>query len=166
VIICNHCAHENHEGAIICNKCGHVMEAFAQTIVHTRNVQPATFSEQRDNPGIAVLSEGQSVCLQVQYAPDAIILPRANHSLILGRATDDITGETTIDLSPYQAYKLGVSRKHANIIRLQGSVVITDLGSANGTYVNGKRLEPNQRYVLRDGDEVCLGQLIAHVYFA
>ena len=166
MIICNHCAHENHEGSIICNKCGQVMEAFAQTIVHTRSVQPAGFSAERDSSGTAQLGEGQSVCLQIQSAPDAIILPRANHSLLLGRATGGVTGEPTIDLSPYQAYKLGVSRKHANIVRFQGSVLITDLGSANGTFVNGKRLEPNQRYTLHDGDEVCLGQLVAHVYFA
>lgn len=162
MLICNRCAHANREGSILCDKCGQVMEAFAQTIVHTRQVQPSSFSGNRDNLGMAHLGENQAVCFHVQSAQDAIVLPRAKHTLVLGRAA---SAETDIDLSSYQAYKLGVSRKHANIIRFQESVIITDLGSANGTFVNGQRLQPHQRHVLHDGDEVCLGQLVARVHF-
>jgi pSer/pThr/pTyr-binding forkhead associated (FHA) protein len=34
-----------------------------------------------------------------------------------------------------------------------------DLGSANGTYINGKRLEPNVEQVLNHGDIIALGKL-------
>lgn len=163
--ICNHCGHENHEGSILCEKCGHVMEEFAQTIVHTRQVHPSSFSENRENPGVARLRENQSVCFHVQSAQEAIVLPPTKHTLVLGRANANTSTGPDIDLSPYQAYKLGVSRQHAHIIHFQESVLITDLGSANGTYVNGQRLQPHERYVLHDGDEVCLGQLVARVYF-
>ena len=93
------------------------------------------------------------------------MLPPAKHTLVLGRANADAAADLDIDLSPYQAYRLGVSRKHAHMVRFQESLLITDLGSANGTFVNGQRLEPHQRRILHDGDEVCLGQLVARVYF-
>jgi len=39
------------------------------------------------------------------------------------------------------------------------------VGSSNGTFLNGQRLVPNQPRVLRDGDEVRFGKLVAHIYF-
>jgi pSer/pThr/pTyr-binding forkhead associated (FHA) protein len=47
-----------------------------------------------------------------------------------------------------------VSRRHARIDLRQGVFVISDLGSANGTLVNGQRI---QRQALRDGDEIRIG---------
>jgi pSer/pThr/pTyr-binding forkhead associated (FHA) protein len=35
---------------------------------------------------------------------------------------------------------------------------LTDVGSTNGTTVNGAKLDPNTRQLLLDGDEVMLGQ--------
>ena len=49
-----------------------------------------------------------------------------------------------------------VSRHHAEIVMQGGRWLITDLGSANGTYVNGKRLTGPQ--VLSHGDLVRVGQ--------
>lgn len=46
------------------------------------------------------------------------------------------------------------SRHHARIDSQQGVYVISDLGSANGTFVNGQRI---QRQALRDGDEIRIG---------
>ncbi len=52
-----------------------------------------------------------------------------------------------------------VSRRHARIIRNNGSYMIEDLGSTNGTYVNrGRRLLPGSPQVLSDGDEVIVGK--------
>jgi DNA-binding SARP family transcriptional activator len=48
----------------------------------------------------------------------------------------------------------GVSRVHAEIRRIGSSFVIVDLGSANGTVVNGRR---TVQQVLEDGDVVRLG---------
>ncbi len=47
-----------------------------------------------------------------------------------------------------------VSRVHAQIERDADRCVLTDLNSRNGTFVGGKRLEPNQRIVLNNGDRV------------
>ena len=48
-----------------------------------------------------------------------------------------------------------VSGRHANIeLFPSGNVFVTDLGSSNGTLVNGKKLEANQRTRVSHGDEV------------
>ncbi len=52
-----------------------------------------------------------------------------------------------------------VSRRHARIVRNNGSYFIEDLGSTNGTYVNrGRRLLPGNPQALSDGDEVIVGK--------
>jgi FhaA, N-terminal domain/FHA domain len=48
-----------------------------------------------------------------------------------------------------------VSREHAEIRPRGGSWVITDLGSTNGSQLNGRRLDASE--VLRSGDEIELG---------
>jgi two-component system cell cycle response regulator len=48
----------------------------------------------------------------------------------------------------------GVSRRHARIVHADGGVLVEDLNSANGTLVNGQRIE---RVVLQDGDKIQVG---------
>jgi diguanylate cyclase (GGDEF)-like protein len=51
-----------------------------------------------------------------------------------------------------------VSRHHATIVAEPDGVArLTDLGSTNGTFVNGRRLDPLAPHRLRDGDRVRLG---------
>jgi diguanylate cyclase (GGDEF)-like protein len=50
-----------------------------------------------------------------------------------------------------------VSRNHAQILNSGGSVVLRDLGSTNGTYVNDQRIE---QHALRDGDFITIGRTI------
>lgn len=55
-----------------------------------------------------------------------------------------------------------VSRKHARLIFQAGNYVIEDLGSTNGTYVNGQRL--TGPHVLQPGDYVMLGDAVGVTY--
>jgi diguanylate cyclase (GGDEF)-like protein len=48
----------------------------------------------------------------------------------------------------------GLSREHARLVKDGSEVVIEDLGSTNGTYCNGERV---QRRVLAEGDKILLG---------
>src|SRR3954466_5374555 len=48
-----------------------------------------------------------------------------------------------------------VSRKHCELFEKKGLLLVKDLGSSNGTLVNGKRIE-GQR-VLEPGDELTIG---------
>ncbi len=50
-----------------------------------------------------------------------------------------------------------VSRNHAKIINTGKSIILRDLGSTNGTYVNDQLID---EYVLRDGDLVKIGRTI------
>jgi pSer/pThr/pTyr-binding forkhead associated (FHA) protein len=58
-----------------------------------------------------------------------------------------------------------VSRVHAAIERSEDTLTLIDMRSSNGTLLNGQKLVPDQPRVLRDGDEVRLGKLVAHIYF-
>jgi hypothetical protein len=51
-----------------------------------------------------------------------------------------------------------VSRRHAKVNFSDGTWRIEDLGSTNGTWVNGRRLEPGRPCPLRIGDSVALSQ--------
>ncbi len=53
-----------------------------------------------------------------------------------------------------------VSRKHAMIIRNEkdGEFVINDMGSKNGTFINGKRLPKNKRITLNLNDNITIGK--------
>ncbi len=52
-----------------------------------------------------------------------------------------------------------VSRYHATISLRDGEVFLQDLGSINGTYVNGQRLPPDEPYNLQSGEEIQIGEL-------
>ncbi len=64
----------------------------------------------------------------------------------IGRAVDN---EVQID-------NLAFSRYHASIEDVKGMYVLKDFGSANGTYVNGQKVEG--RYGLNDGDRIQIGK--------
>src|SRR4051812_27649572 len=50
-----------------------------------------------------------------------------------------------------------VSRRHCELYEKKGMLLVKDLGSSNGTYVNGKRIQ-DQR-VLEPGDEIAIGHI-------
>ena len=50
-----------------------------------------------------------------------------------------------------------VSRRHFQVRFDTDVFYLSDLGSTNGTYLNGVKLAPNEEHVLRDGDRVGLG---------
>jgi pSer/pThr/pTyr-binding forkhead associated (FHA) protein len=88
------------------------------------------------------------------------VLPLAERSeFTLGRISEGQPIMPDIDLSPYQAYARGVSRLHAVLKREASHVFLMDLGSSNGTFVNGKRLNPNVDHAIVNGDVIALGKL-------
>jgi DNA-binding winged helix-turn-helix (wHTH) protein len=56
----------------------------------------------------------------------------------------------------------GVSRRHARIDVRDGRATLVDLGSKNGTFVDGARLEGPR--ALRDGDTIRLGRRVSLVF--
>src|SRR5262245_11663901 len=73
------------------------------------------------------------------------IYPITSRETLIGRK-----GDADIVLS-----NPNVSRHHAKIIVSDEGVVLTDLGSTHGTFVNGNKIE---RQLLSDGDQLELGK--------
>lgn len=83
----------------------------------------------------------------------------------LGQQTLDQT-EWTIgraDTSDLVLSGEGVSRAHAKIQFLDGAYYLTDEQSTNGTFVNGKKLPPNQRHQLQPEDTLQMGKTTLYV---
>jgi CheY-like chemotaxis protein len=91
---------------------------------------------------------------------------RVADEMVLGRADSENGIAPEINLAPYGAHVLGVSRRHAMLSAQGRKLVVRDLASANGTRLNGFVLRHYQDYRLRHGDELTLGQLHLQVMFA
>ncbi len=55
-----------------------------------------------------------------------------------------------------------ISRRHARLVYQQGNYLLEDLGSSNGTFLNGQRLQAPQ--VLANGAEIQLGTEVRLVF--
>lgn len=82
---------------------------------------------------------------------------------IIGRSNPQSSTLPDLDLSPFGASVNGISRRHAVLIPDSGGVFLVDLGSTNGTWVNGKFLKPGHKYMLEPNDEIEFGLLKAQV---
>ncbi len=103
----------------------------------------------------------------MMMSPLPIILdPKPGRDIVLGRH-DPKTGEpVTVDLTPYGAFPLGVSRQHAVItLTEEGRLALQDLKSDNGTFINGKRLRSGDVHYLRSGDAVWLSKMKLRIFF-
>ena len=76
-----------------------------------------------------------------------IITLAVNQSVIMGRGSE----------TNFRIPDPSISRKHCQIANTQQGLLIADLGSSNGTYVNGQRLATGWA-PLRPNDQVILGQ--------
>ncbi|QDV35193.1 FHA domain-containing protein [Tautonia plasticadhaerens] len=85
----------------------------------------------------------------VQGKPEGKVIPLATTRFRVGR------GEGC-HLRPNNEQ---VSRNHSEVEVLEDSVVVRDLGSRNGTFVNNQRLEPNTDHVLKNKDLIQIGPL-------
>jgi FHA domain-containing protein len=96
-----------------------------------------------------------------------VLLPlHITNRVIIGRLDLNSNEKADIDLMPYGGREAGVSRLHAALYRNRNTVSLVDLKSSNGTYLNGVKLIPHQPRLLREDDEVRLGNMQFRVYFA
>jgi pSer/pThr/pTyr-binding forkhead associated (FHA) protein/subtilisin family serine protease len=108
----------------------------------------------------AVLSPGDRLRLgDVELTYQAAGVAQARAWLEIGTGRYPLSSErTSIGRSRDNDIHLAderASRRHALIDLQQGVFVIFDLGSVNGTFVNGQRV---QQQTLSDGDEICIGE--------
>lgn len=82
----------------------------------------------------------------------------ADNEITIGRVDPHRGIRPDIDLSKFDPASR-ISRRHARITSRGGQFYIEDLGSANGTIVNGRtRLKPQEPYPLVNGDVLKIGE--------
>jgi DNA-binding winged helix-turn-helix (wHTH) protein len=85
-------------------------------------------------------------------------VPASLRLLLEGREVDLLEGENILGREPGVAVwidETAVSRHHARIVVLDGRATLEDLGSKNGTYLRGRRVD--KATALSDGDEIRIG---------
>lgn len=102
--------------------------------------------------------------LQLISTRQQIVIPLQDKA-ILGRSSEvEKEGTFYIDLSPFLAYQLGVSRRHAMLVTENSQILVFDLSSSNGSFLNGKKLSHTDGHVIQDGDELVLGSLKMRIF--
>jgi pSer/pThr/pTyr-binding forkhead associated (FHA) protein len=159
MIICPNCHHEALDGEIFCSNCG--AQLVGQERQRTQAIHESDFPDELKKPNVIPASQSKIGSVLALYILDAgQILPLADRSEItLGRVSEGQTILPDIDLSFYKAYEKGVSRMHISIKKVDQNYTVTDLGSVNGTQLNGKKILSGQSFQLENGDILSLGKL-------
>jgi pSer/pThr/pTyr-binding forkhead associated (FHA) protein len=174
MILCPNCHHQELPGALFCSECGaQLVAADAMTTQNFSQTHPETYTSTfgdiaADIPQVETdQKEDQEAFVSLRFVDtDKIIHLSGRPEYSLGRTAEGQPILPDIDLSEYEAYSQGVSRLHASVkINLQ-RISIMDLGSSNGTRVNGQKIVPHVDYPIKHGDVIALGklrfQLIVH----
>lgn len=72
------------------------------------------------------------------------------------KSNEYIIGKNPEKVNGVISFNKAISRVHCKISYQNEKYYITDLGSANGTFVNKKRLDSNQPYQIKNGDSIKL----------
>lgn len=166
-IFCEDCGYDFVTGIVPANR----MPAAAATAATATTSPPASTS-----PGANVINKAGSWMIVVatdraQFdrvgdasvvfpvgVPDRVVELTANRALI-GRKSTSRNIHPEVDLSPTPE-DVAVSRQHAEIVcAADGTFAVTDLGSSNGTFLNGSAvaMSPNTPMPLANGDSVSVG---------
>src|SRR5688572_16413453 len=88
--------------------------------------------------GTANLGSNAKITLHVGSSTAEPIRVCLTRPLVLGRFVG-IDPDIHINLETYAAAEKGVSRQHASLTPIAKTVMLTDLNSVNGTFLNGHR---------------------------
>jgi hypothetical protein len=162
-IQCPNCERKNRAKDVFCYSCGRLLEEF--TIRDTRTFKNATTELYSDE----YFGEDSLLILKTPNGKNRFeIRPQLRYNeIVIGRSSDEQTVHPDIDLSEANGAELGVSRLHLSLAydKQLELIQLNDLGSANGTTVNGQKVHPSERRILRHGDELSLGKLVLQVRY-
>ena len=160
MILCQNCLHEEMLGAMFCSECGvqliYVAGISTSAVRLTTSKLWAKQASMQSHPE-PVTNPDALISLSIISTGDCLPLS-GQDEVTLGRLSEGQPVTPDIDLTPYKAYEAGVSRLHASIRMIEDLVVVTDLGSANGTRVNGMQITPHIPYPIKHGDILTLGK--------
>ena len=159
---CPDCGLARHPGARFCEVCRYDFEA--HTSANPAAPAPMPALDPAPLPGAGRRWEAVAVVDPSLYEePDpavpcpagepARIFPLDLAESLIGRRSDRRDIHPEVPLSD-----VGVSHRHAKITRQpDGSLILLDLGSTNGTALNGKEVAAGVPAPLGDGDQITLG---------
>jgi len=90
---------------------------------------------------------------------------RTDKEFIIGRRVTMATPEDLLDLSDFDGFKMGLSRRHAMIRQTASGYEIIDLSSTNGTWLNDVKLKPYTPYPLPSGSRLLLSRVRLFVFY-
>lgn len=165
MITCSVCRNQESEGEVFCSECGARLPAVQVEVTSTAAfTETGRIRESSQLPAEALepLRAGQ-IALLISGAAQAVIL-QGQPEFILGReGSEQVVPD--LNLNPYGAREKGVSRLHAALRLDRSQVLLIDLGSTNGTRLNGKPLAAHQPIRVESGDEIRLGKLMLRISF-
>jgi predicted RNA-binding Zn-ribbon protein involved in translation (DUF1610 family) len=157
---CPNCGQESRPGELACSRCGYVFSAVGRT----HKIADVAQGNKTTKPAGAILNdEGQPVTFEIGRESVTIVI---NETLVVGRGAglpDDL--QPGLDLTRFGAEEMGVSRRHLRLRRRGTLIYVSDMSSTNGTQLNGRKLIPDGERLIRNGDELRLGQLVMRVKF-
>src|SRR5258707_9775187 len=124
-IICPYCEHPNNYGELVCANCDKPL--FVDTMTKTRTFTAEKFVGTDDHPtplwGSARFARTFTVHVDDKPVATAVI---GKNPIIIGRS--DAEFKPDIDLGPYSAQDLGVSRKHLEVRKIAEGLAVRDQG--------------------------------------
>jgi len=169
VILCPMCRQEELDGTLYCSECGaelfHLDVSPPKTVLYSNEVrQGSGRAPQPVSEANAFINAKATTFVFLRILETGQTIPLDDgEEFTLGRISGSQPILPDIDLTPYKAYEGGVSRLHATIKIERDQVTITDLGSANGTRINSKKIAAHQPYSLNDEDILSLGKFKAQI---
>ncbi len=131
----------------------------------THQITKSDFEDPTIKCGTASLGRAAQIDLCVEKPNADPIQVNLTQRVVIGRAEESCS-EIDIDVCAYGAVQKGVSRRHAALDVVNKTLMVSDLNSTNGTFINGQKIPPGHRRVVRDGDELRLGELLIHVFYS
>jgi hypothetical protein len=157
---CPVCKNKNAMTASVCSHCGALLEEnLTNRVAATTNVDGQSNISAEDIGSFidtALIPEGGlGIYVAGSFKPYYL---RPDSDLIIGRKLE-ATSESILDLSDFDAFNMGLSRRHAMLRRTESGYEVTDLFSTNGTWLNAERLIPNKPYQFASGSQLRIGRL-------
>lgn len=162
MINCKICKNQEYPGAFFCSECGSQLISDQDLDIDTlvvpsrdRNTEPG----QGKSPG-ELAADLSDFGLYNAERDEYLEIP-SSHEFTIGRFVEGQVITPDVDLNPYDAYENGISRLHATIRYVPKSqkYYVVDLGSANGTFVNGYEIPANSEVPIQHGDKIKFGKL-------